>query len=144
MKVLRAGVLVNRRLYGIWLTTTPRSIFDRRIWRENAQSDSLPTQFQRAIGIRYSFRHSPRVPDSQGGFGAFAHGVPPKDIRRVVRGFFSAGYPRPGQIKMLPGCAAVLSRSTGYAVLWSPRIRLRSTRVGARLVGTISVASSSD
>ena len=133
-----------KRIYGVWLLTRPtrsRAAFDPAIWRENPAGYATQTQFQRGIGIRYSWKHSPRFPDSEGGFMTFARGAKPNKVSDIVRTLLGHRAARPTHICELRGAQEKLTRATACAVLWSPRIRLRSSR-GARLVATVRTAES--
>lgn len=127
------------RRYGVWLLICPRSFGDPRIWRENKSSDALPTQFERAVGVRYVGQGAPRYPNSKGGYVDNRLSGPPKNIPLLLKGFFTPGPVPRSKLALVSGHRAILRRSTGYAVLWAPRIRFLSVGGIAHFVGSILV-----
>lgn len=136
---LNVRVLKLLRRYGLWLFTCSRSFDDPRIWREDKNSDSLPTPFQRAIGVRYVGRRSSRYPNSKGGYCDNRLSGPPKSIPLLLKGFFSPGPVSPPKLALVPGHRAILRRSKGYAILWAPHIRFISVGGFAHFVGSVLV-----
>lgn len=130
--------LVNRR-YGIWVMTSRRGIEDARIVREGRDGYQAPSQFERAIGVRYSKGHRPRFPNCKGGYCGFGHGGPPRGGVELLKGFFRPGPMPRYRVALCQGHEHWLARSSGYIILWAPAIKLRSVRGLARLVGSAVV-----
>jgi len=125
--------------YGLWAIRSKRSVFSPDIWRETKDSYQIPTKFQRFVGIRYETKSLPRQPDSCGVFGAFAHNCPPQSIYNLLKDWFTKGhYPR-ANIRLISGYKVAFCKSTGYALLWAPRIKYKSYRSSAILVAEIVV-----
>ena len=125
--------------YGIWLLTCPRSFHDPRIWRANKNSDALPTQFQRSVGVRYFGQKSPRIPNSNGFYCDNRLYGPPKSISLLLKGIFTTRQAPRLKLTLIQGHRAILQRSTGYVVLWAPHIRFISVSGIAHFVGSILV-----
>jgi len=126
------------RRYGLWLLTCPRSIENSKIRREDKNGYENLTQFQRAIGIRYSKGRAPRFPNSKGGFVGFNQSAP-RSVNLLLKGFFANGPVSSNKLVLCSGHRALLSRATGFAILWAPQLRFVSVTVGAHLAGTVLI-----
>ena len=132
------------RRFGIWLLTCPRSFQDPRIWREDKNSYDRQTVFQRAIGVRYVGKSSARYPDANAGFGSFGRRSPPKSIAKLFRGHFHRGPVRRQDLCLLKNHKEVLARSTGYALVSSPKVRHVSVGSNALFIGTLRARVDAD
>jgi hypothetical protein len=126
------------RRYGLWLLTCPRSLDDPKIRHEGKNGYENLTQFQHAIGIRYSKGRAPRFPNSKGGFVGFSRSAP-RNVNLLLKGFFANGPMSSNKLVLCSGHRALLSRATGFAILWAPHLRFVSVNVGAHLVGKVLV-----
>jgi hypothetical protein len=124
------------RRFGLWVLTGPRSFEDPRIWREDSQSYQVQTPFQRAVGVRYLGKGSPRYPDAFTGFGGFAARSRPRSVAMLLKGWFQPGPVPHRWLSLLPGRAANVARATGYVLVATPRLRPVS-KYGAVFVGFV-------
>lgn len=124
------------RRYGLWLFTCPRPLRNPAVLREDRMGRDVSTQFQRTVGIT----HRKRVRDSKGIYGGYGLG-PPRNIVSLLKGLFCRGPLPRRKLTLRPGHRTLLARSTGYAILWAPRLQLVSVAVGAHLIGTISLTA---
>jgi hypothetical protein len=132
------------RLYGYWATLSHRPLDDPRIWRENKQSYELPTQFQRAIGVRYSGPRGSRHPRTHGGYGEFGHGRRPSSLAQALSGFFSPGPVSRLRVRQYLSTTHAMAKATGYVLLSGKALRFRSYRGLAVFVGTVLVKHTSE
>jgi hypothetical protein len=125
--------------YGIWLFTSQRPLLDQRIFREGRDSYPKLTQFQRHIGVKYAGKREPRTLNSEGFFCAFHHKRPPKAVTVLLKGIFTPGPEKPSKLNLRRGHRKILAKSTGYALLRAPNIRLVSFSGIAHCIGSLLV-----
>jgi hypothetical protein len=130
--------------YGLWAFTVPRPLSDRRIWLEDDESYSLPTEFQRAIGIRYAPDGDRSYPDFKGSFLQCATRNSQYSLSSLAKTFFSPSPYSLQRTSIARDHSLRLARATGFAALWSPKMRFVSLGFGAHLLATALVGDRSE
>jgi hypothetical protein len=129
---------VNRR-YALWLIVSPLSFEDRRVWRESKNSDQLQTRFQRAVGVRYVGKGSPRYSNAKGGVMSFTNRPGAGSVRQMLKGIFSTRALPRHRVQLHPGHSQFVPKATGLVFLSAPQLRPNVPAPGVRFVGTVTV-----
>ena len=85
-----------------------------------------------------------QYPDANTGFGSFGRQRPPKSIANLFRGHFHRGPVRRQDLCLLKNHKEVLARSTGYALVSSPKVRHVSVGSNAVFIGTLRARVDTD
>jgi hypothetical protein len=132
------------RRYYMWALTPPLNIKDKRIRREDRRSFEIPSEFQRAIGVRYEGNPGQRYPNTEGGYCGFGNGRKPTSVGEATAGFFQAKPLPRHRVKAIRGSASAIARATGYALLSAKTLRQRSVRGLAMFAGIVFVRPRSE
>jgi hypothetical protein len=128
------------RRYGLWAFRMPRPLTDRRILRESVCGESLPTEFERAVGIRHLDTGHFGYPDCKGGYLGLGPNASRQSLHDLGRLFFSPDHASLQRASVVPESHFLLASATGFAMLWAPRIRYVSAGPWGRFVATYLVA----